>query len=327
MFTKLLNSFFFPLTYIRNFLYDKGFIKQVISSLPIISVGNLSFGGTGKTTFTIHICNKLMQNQIQPMVLSRGYKRKSNEIIIYYKNSMQPSVDIFGDEMFLADQKLQIPIAISKRKFLAIDKIENQINVDVIIIDDGFQHRKIFRDLDIVLIDKKSFQGFLREPLKNIVRAHIVLLQKCLDINLLPKGNFKVFKYNKIVKKFYDIDLNPVEPEQIANEKVLLVSGIGNNNSFLESMRAYFTNIVEHLKFKDHYYYTFYDVQIIIKNAKKLESNIVVTTEKDFVKLLQFKDIFKNNINLVVCEIDLDIENEDMLLDKILQTINQRRKK
>lgn len=328
MFSKVFNSILFPFVNIRNSFYNYKIFSQVKSIHCVISIGNISFGGTGKTTLTIFLCKKLLENQINPIVLSRGYRRKSKETIIFPSEGIEPSVEVLGDELLLIHQKLNIPIAVSRRKYKAIEFIDNLKTIDVILVDDGFQHRKLFRDLDIVLIDQNTFNGYLREPLDSIKRANVVLLEKGINRNLVPNGNFVIFEYEKYIKRFYDLSGKNVQIEDIVKEPVALVSGIGNNSSFNESMEQFHIHIVKHFKFYDHYYYKLGDIQKIIFEMKKYKVNTLVTTEKDLVKLIQFKEIFKEQyINIFACEIDLKIDKEKDLIGLVLQTITQRRMK
>ncbi|MEJ5285842.1 MAG: Tetraacyldisaccharide 4'-kinase [Candidatus Kapaibacterium sp.] len=329
MILKLINSAFFPFVSIKNFLYDKGLLRQVKSKFLVVSVGNISFGGTGKTTFIIHLSKKLLERNIRPLVLSKGYRRKSDETIIFPHEGVEPNVESIGDEMFLIYSKLDIPFAVSNRKYEAIEKIDNNFNPDVILIDDGFQHRKLYRDIDIVLIDNATPNTILREPIKNIDRADVVLIEENTNIDLgRYKGNFELFTFRRFIKKFYGISKKILNIENLSEGKVVLVSGIGNNKGFLNSMKKYFKNIVSHLEFKDHHYYTSNDINKIVLKTKKLNADVIVTTEKDFVKLIRFKEIFEcNNINLITSEVDLEIDQEDRLIEMICTEIFQRRTK
>ncbi len=223
MILKLINSAFFPFVSIKNFLYDKGLLRQVKSKFLVVSVGNISFGGTGKTTFIIHLSKKLLERNIRPLVLSKGYRRKSDETIIFPHEGVEPNVESIGDEMFLIYSKLDIPFAVSNRKYEAIEKIDNNFNPDVILIDDGFQHRKLYRDIDIVLIDNATPNTILREPIKNIDRADVVLIEENTNIDLgRYKGNFELFTFRRFIKKFYGISKKILNIENLSEGKVVL---------------------------------------------------------------------------------------------------------
>ncbi|MFN3269674.1 MAG: tetraacyldisaccharide 4'-kinase, partial [Candidatus Kapaibacteriota bacterium] len=217
MILKLINSAFFPFVSIKNFLYDKGLLRQVKSKFLVVSVGNISFGGTGKTTFIIHLSKKLLERNIRPLVLSKGYRRKSDETIIFPHEGVEPNVESIGDEMFLIYSKLDIPFAVSNRKYEAIEKIDNNFNPDVILIDDGFQHRKLYRDIDIVLIDNATPNTILREPIKNIDRADVVLIEENTNIDLgRYKGNFELFTFRRFIKNFYNISKKILNIENLS---------------------------------------------------------------------------------------------------------------
>lgn len=325
MFKSLINYPFFALVNIRKFLYEKKLIRQIKSHIPVISVGNISFGGTGKTPFIIYLCKILLNERLNPLVLSRGYKRKTKGILALTKEFDHCNWDVIGDENYLIFNKLHIPIVISEKKYKAIDIIEKNFKcIDVIIVDDGFQHLKLHRNLDIVLLSRNTFDKFLREPLKNIKRAHFVLVEDGFDLALLPRGNFNVLKYKKIFRYFINTSFKEVEIDRLSERKVALISGIGNNKNFFETLSPLVPNIVKHFEFPDHHNYNLTEIERIINFSKKQDIDLIITTEKDFIKLIQFENLFyESKIELISSVIEIEVSNQETLIKRVLKTIRQ----
>lgn len=320
----LANYLLFGLVEIKNYLYEKNIFKTVKSNFPIISVGNISFGGTGKTPFVIYLAKKLINLNFTPLILSRGYKRKTKELLIISKESPGADVKNLGDESYLLWTKVKAPIVLSKVKYKAIEIIEQNFDIDVIIVDDGFQHRKLSRDLDIVLVDQKTSKIFLREPLKNIERANIILLEEGTNLNCLPSVDLDIFYYKKRIESFYNLDSEIVAHEKFVGERIALLSGLGNNEGFRISLESYSPKICKHFIFPDHHYYSLKDVNKIIYQSQQLQVSTIITTEKDFVKLIEFRNVFlERGIKLITSVLEFDIKNEDNLLQKILSVIKK----
>ena len=156
-FLLVISWFYRIIIEIRNLLYDIGFYKTVNFEVPIISIGNISIGGTGKTPMVIYLSKLLKKHGINVGIISRGYGRKSKGIIIVHnENKLLVDAKIGGDEPYLIGQELKnTPIIVSNNRKEGIDRLLNQFKVDVILLDDGFQHRRVQRDIDIVLISSE----------------------------------------------------------------------------------------------------------------------------------------------------------------------------
>jgi len=321
MHPSIFNSIFFPIVELRNYFFDHQIIKIVKSPIPVISIGNISFGGAGKTPLTIKIAQKLVERGRKPIVLSSGYKRKSRGIFVIDQNK-QFNPEEVGDEVILIHRKAKIPIVVSKPKYKAADFIAQNFSADTILVDDGFQHRKLFRDLDIVLIDKRTIGGLKREPLRNLRRASIVLLEYGLNPQVIPKGNFIIFQYRKYIKNFLTIDYEKIDIEKYKDRAAVLISGIGNNENFLLATKDYFPNIAKHFSFKDHHFYQARDIDKILLYLKENGINLIITTEKDFIKLEKFRKKFvQEGIEIVISELEIEISNEEELISIIEQAI------
>ncbi len=335
MLTSTLSLLFASLVELRNYLFDSGFIKKYYPRLPTISIGNISFGGTGKTPFVIYLSNLLLNLGYKPIILSRGYKGKHRGITIVRDNDkILCDVEQAGDELYLVAKRTQSLVIASKKKFKAIPIINKNIVGDALIIDDGFQHRKVERDLDIVLIDsetaKKPFvypKGYLREPLRNLNRANVIALAEdvlpySIDKEIL--SNKIAIRYKKVVKYLVDLFLQPVELQNVVDKRVILISGLANNTQFYNTVANLGIDIYQHFQFKDHYIYSEGDIGKILKYASSMNIDTIMTTEKDFYKLHRFSELFKNNrVNLFSTVLDLEIiEGEEQLMMLIKQILS-----
>ena len=287
-------------TDIRNKLYDCNFLKSEKINVPVISVGNLSTGGTGKTPLVDFIIYNLKRDY-NISVLSRGYNRKSKGFI-EIKNSDNPS--LVGDEPFLIKSNhSEVPVFACEDRVEGAKKIISENNTNLILLDDAFQHRKISRNLDIVLTDYNNLfykdyllpYGNLRESRNNINRADVIIVTKCpLDFNkadaikiknqINPKKTQSLFfsqiKYSEILFGFKELSF-----KSIRNSKLTLVTGIANSQPLKEYLKKNNVNF-DHFDYPDHYNYSRKDVNKILATTK---NNIILTTKKDYYKLSQFK--------------------------------------
>ena len=282
-------------TSIRNFIYDIGVIKSHQFNLPIISVGNLVLGGSGKTP-TIEYLIRLLSKNYKIAVLSRGYGRKSNGFIIADSNS---DTNLIGDEPMQYYRKFKnIIVSVDSNRVRGINKlIKLKSKPEIILLDDAYQHRRVKPGMSILLTkfndlysDDNIFPlGNLRESVANAKRADIILVTKCdkninqndkiktiqkLNANKNQKIYFSSIKYSKIL---YDKESSKLLSE-FKNIKFTLVTGIANSSHMVNYLKDNDFNF-NHLSFKDHHNYSDSDISNINNNE------IVITTEKDYVKL------------------------------------------
>ncbi|MCL2038884.1 MAG: tetraacyldisaccharide 4'-kinase [Bacteroidetes bacterium] len=305
--------------------------KLIKSQVPVISVGNISFGGTGKTPFVIYICNFLKKLGHKPAVIGRGYKRKcKNDIVLSDGKYIFADATTGGDEMLLIAKRCNVPVFVGKSKSELVSKMNNNneiinynYNFDCIIIDDGFQHKHLHRNLDIVLLDKKSITSFFkRESLKSIERANLIVCSNGLKKEELIKNcKYKIKnvitankKYNQPYNLFSNNDAN------FSHKNTIALVGIAKPNRFIESIKH---NVISVLKYSDHHYYTEKDILKIINKCKRKECYTIATTEKDAMKLILYKKFFMQwGVNVIVYPIDIELgENDEYLLKKMLLKI------
>tara|TARA_B110000495_G_scaffold151402_1_gene134382 strand:- start:37 stop:1035 length:999 start_codon:yes stop_codon:yes gene_type:complete len=297
---------------IKNFLYDNNFISPTRVDAKIISVGNVSLGGTGKTPFTIALSNFLKEKKgFSVGVVTRGYGRKnSHHNFLFNNHSWQDC----GDEVIVLTNNLSrsIPVYISSNKILGAKELST-LGCDIVILDDAFQHRKLSRDIDIVLLspdelvakNQKTFPwGLLREPFYNIKRANIIITTKMNLYNnqILPPNSLPLnTSFQKELLSSGDVP--KITIKQLSKVKnVLSLCGIGKPASFQNSLENLGISVKKHLTYSDHHSFTEKDIANILSHIKKLNIQSIVCTEKDWVKLMDFD----NEISIPIYAIRLN---------------------
>ena len=334
---KLLSKIYGNVVDSKNRRYDNGSMEIVKCNVPVISVGNLTTGGTGKTPFVILLANFLIESGLRPVIIGKGYlKKRSGYVLVSDGNFVVKDTDLAGDEMFLIAMKVKAPVVAHENKSEAALIAEKHFSPDVIIIDDGFQHRRLHRDIDILLIDKKTLteeyllpSGRLREPLSSASRANIVIeigkIEDDRELKSYLTNNQKVFTAEIAPESLIGLNGKIVDDEGLKNikEKVIAVSGIANPERFENTLSSIGFNILKHIKFRDHKRYSQYIIEEILKVCKQSGINQIITTEKDYVKIQKYISIFeKNKIDCFILPIKIDIiENKSEFRDYLLSNI------
>ena len=319
----------------RNKKFDDNLIPIFYSIVPVISIGNLSAGGTGKTPFTLYIANQLILNGIKPAIIARGYKSKSNSgVIVCDGVKILSTAEFAGDEMLMIAKNLLIPIVTHNKKYLAAEILQNNFNIDCILIDDGFQHRFLHRDLDIILIDNDTInnpylipKGRLRENLTAISRADIICINENVkDYSIIDKylNNKLIIRNGNIPIGLFTVSDNKLfEKNKIEN--VIAFSGIAKNINFYNSLKDLDIEIIKHFQFSDHHIYRDNEINSIINYCLKNKITQIITTEKDSVKMDKYLNkFFLNNIELLYLKLNTFVNtNSDLLISKLLNTIRK----
>ena len=322
---------FWGILFWRNLFYTFGFFVSRKLPTKVISIGNITTGGTGKTPAVIYLANILIKRGKRVAVLSRGYGRKTagtqlvtdgNTPVLDWRN--------FGDEPTLISKALSgVPVVVDEKRHRGGMFLVDRFNPDVIIMDDAFQHRAIERDVDIVLINSQDQRsdhkllpyGFLREPWIHLKRAHAIIFTKT---NLMKPAPFlRSMARKSRVPRFRSVLLcGPlVSPEgehkEILKENsALALSAVGDHGGFMRTLNSAGLNVVEELVFRDHHDYIQDDVELTQKHLLKSGAEYVVTTEKDMVKLDQL-DLSRIEIYSIGIEFKLSKKAENRLLEII----------
>jgi len=322
------------ITSIRNIFFEIGIFKENKFNIPIIGVGNITVGGTGKTPHSQYI-SKLLQKKFKIAILSKGYGRKTKEFKYVNINSNSKEV---GDEPLQLKKNLPKEIvAVDHKRVNGVNKIMREHpSVNCIILDDAFQHRSVKIGFNILLCDYnnpiyKDYMmpvGLLRESKKGIKRADCVVISKCPENLTLEESNRikKKLKFTKEVffsKVVYDkiVSLNGNKTiKKSSIKKVLLVTGIANSSPIIEYLEK--LNIqIKHIKYKDHFHYQKKDINKIIDIYKREISEIIIlTTEKDAQKMKVFEELSKFPVYYLKVSIDF-IRNKDKFEEKILKYV------
>lgn len=298
---------------VRNRMFDIGILKQQEFDIPVISVGNIAVGGTGKTPHTEYIVD-LLKDHFNIGILSRGYKRKTHGFVLADHNSSSRQI---GDEPYQMYLKFKdhksITVAVCENRCMGIKKLrELNPSISLLILDDAFQHRYVKPKISIVLTefarplynDKIMPLGRLREPIHSISRADIVIVTKCpdemkpIDYRVL-KNNLNLYPYQNLFFSRYNYgDLASVFPENVTyipnlewlskTDGLLVVTGIANPRPLVKHLKKY-KPIIKVKQFDDHHHYTIEDYKSIVEAFKILrgEKKYIITTEKDAVRLTE----------------------------------------
>lgn len=316
---------------LRNKLFDWGVLRSESFDVPVICIGNIAVGGTGKTPHTEYLI-RLLQKENNVAVLSRGYKRKTKGYQLATEDS---TVRMIGDEPLQIKKKFPgIHVAVDKNRRHGIKKICQLTNpeVEVILLDDAFQHRYVQTGINILLTDYNRLfcddallpAGLLRESTHARYRAQIVIVTKCppdikpIEFNILAKRlhlypyqelYFSTLRYGRLTPVCADKETSGMELSDISKDQpVLLVTGIASPFTMIEEIKKY-TEKVETLSFSDHHNFSNKDIQYIQERFYKIEGDdkILITTEKDAERLREhprLSDELKQRLFVLPIEIE-----------------------
>ncbi|MBI3895596.1 MAG: tetraacyldisaccharide 4'-kinase [Acidobacteria bacterium] len=302
---------------VRVQLYQRGLLAQRRLRAKVISIGNIAWGGTGKTPFTIWLAGRLQTAGINVSILTRGYGRTSREKVEVLPPGTSPRNALCdGDEVQLYLRHLEVPIGIASCRYEAGRAVEDQFPVDVHLLDDGFQHMALARDFDLVLVDagnpwgsRGSFPQLLREGPAALRRADAILLTHCDRARTSKEStaalrelkgavlrlNMDVPFFSASTRLLGFVDSRGIitTPDTLAGRRAVAFCGLGSPQNFLGMFPADRLHVVEPHElsiaaarvFPDHHRYTRRDLEILEKLARKHEADCLVTTEKDWVNL------------------------------------------
>ena len=312
--------------YLRRIFFGLHIFKQKKISCPVISVGNLTLGGTGKTPTVIQVAQLLTRNNRKPVVVSRGYGRRDDTEMIVVSDGKSVLVDAQtgGDEPVMIASKLPgVPVVVGSKRVQAAQLALQRFSPDVVLLDDGFQHVRLKRDLDIVLLDSgnpfgngKLFPaGILREPIPALKRAHAVLITKMddtVDVSMLKETIRQYTQARIFTSRQVPVDLIDYRSSDIKSlaalrgSKVLAFSGIARPDSFIVLLRSLGADIAAALNYSDHYDYQKSDLAAVYQKAADEKISMIVTTEKDAIRLKKFhaEGVWALRIEQIVTESD-----------------------
>jgi tetraacyldisaccharide 4'-kinase len=325
----------------RKTFYNRGVLRSKKLSCIVISIGNITAGGTGKTPMTIHVADLVKRMGYKVVVISRGYKGLAEKTggIVSDGKTIFMKADKSGDEPFMIANRLKnIPVVVGKNRFNAGMVALNSFHPDVIVLDDAYQHFQLERDINLVLLDNSCPfgnhhllpRGTLREPLSSLARGDAFVLTRS-DTAKEPENKISsVIKsyagskavFNAIHKPYiYKIIKGGTFSSQITEEssykhsfeflqgrRAFVFSGIARNKDFYNSVQGFKCKVTGFSEFADHHRYTDRDLNTILQSAKKFKADFIITTEKDYARIA---NKIAWPINLVVVGIKISFGNND----------------
>jgi tetraacyldisaccharide 4'-kinase len=306
---SLVSYVFKLLVYLRVYLYKLGLLKAEELKCRVICVGNITSGGTGKTPTVRLLADKLQKQGVRVVIISRGYKGNLEgrlEVVADEGHILRSAAEV-GDEPYLLAQQLPgIPIVVGKRRSYAGWYASMRFKPQLIILDDGYQHLKLFRQVNIMVIDATNPfgnrcllpRGTLREPLSALSRAQIFLLTKTDLVGDLSAIVDTLRCYNPkapiLTSVHQPLDIGEVGKKKkhplkwLQGKKVVCFCGIADPASFVKMIKGVGAELVGQLDFPDHYKYSKADLGELAATVKKLGAEALITTEKDAVRIAEF---------------------------------------
>ena len=294
----------------RNALYDRKWLTVRALSKPVVSVGNISVGGSGKTPFVIALGTLLKERGIAFDVLSRGYGRDSAETLIV---DPEGAPERFGDEPLLISRKLEVPVIVGADRYQAGLLAEQKFSSRLHILDDGFQHRRLHRDFDIVLLQPGDVEdtllpfGRLRESLSALRRADSVVLPPGVTA---PVGDALVWRAER-----------KVIPPVTAMTRVIAFCGIARPHQFFAALKQSGIDVAETVSFSDHHRYRQRDMDRLLQAKARHGAQGFITTEKDAINLGLLRSQLQS---FETAGLELRLENGSGVAAALLEALEER---
>ena len=276
---------------LHNFLYSKRWLEIHTADVPVISIGNITAGGTGKTPLVIWICRFLQNKNVPCAILTRGYKTRGA------RGEGRGTID---EPAILTESCPQAKVIVNPNRAEAAAEAVDKFGAKVLIMDDGFQHRRLHRDLDIVTIDatcpfgygKPLPAGLLREPVASLKRADAAVVTRCDQISESElsriEKELQLINPDMVIAKSIHNPIcaktmtgEKITIEQLKDKKIFAFCGIGNPDAFLSTIRNTDANLVGSKIYNDHHRYTDSDVDDIHGQANRLGADLILSTQKD----------------------------------------------
>ncbi len=325
--SRLLGQVYGGTVHVKNFLYDSGIADQISINKPVLSVGNISLGGTGKTPVVELLISICLEKGLKPCLIARNYKAQSvgiHEIDLMRRSGAR----FYGDEAYAIAHKFpHIPVFTGPKKAETARFAEKMSSFDLLLVDDGFQHRALNRDFDLVLVDVTAGEtenellpdGRLREGFESLSRSSLVALTK---VNWASESELQEIQ-KRIPSQIEQVQIEffqKAEKEIPSNCRVLVVSGIAKPQLFEQGLKK-IVDPVECLRFSDHHAYGDNDIIKITEKFRLLDCQQILTTEKDFVKLKEFPELLPY-LNAVVLQLKFKTEPKGLhdFLDRCLRS-------
>ena len=335
---------------LRNFLYSKEWLKVHRADAAVISIGNITVGGTGKTPLVVWLCKQIISDskfQIsnsQCAILTRGYKA-AQDSRLQTQDSRQKTQDYRDEPAILIESCPEVKVIVNPDRVAGAAEAINKFGAKVLIMDDGFQHQRLVRDLDIITIDgiqpfgygKMLPAGLLREPIASLKRAGAVVITRCEQVTetelseiekKLQLINPDVIIARSIHAPVYvkSTDNKEISLDHLKDKKIFAFCGIGNPDAFLNTIKQLGANLVGSKVYNDHHHYTKDCLADIYEQAEHLKVDLILTTQKDWTKIIsdfksQISD-FESSLPFAYIGIEIKfLAGEDKLRGLIEKTL------
>ena len=302
-------------SFLHRTAYKYGLFPSYKASIPVISIGNMTMGGTGKTPFVLYVAQLLTSQGFRVAVLSRGYKGKASQKGGLVSDGMRLflSSKESGDEPYLLAKNLKnIPIFVGKNRWKESKKARDFFKPDILLLDDAHQHFKLASKISILLIDcldpfgggKHYPEGRLRESLNGVNRADLVVLTHVAGMSDKDKQEIiKKLRGLGYKRSIHEVNFVPhkiirgdekvsFEPRELRNKKVFVFTAIANPHKFLNTLRELHVQVLGHIFFRDHHQFSERDMQNIYHLAQSKKVDMILTTEKDSVRVEKDKELY-----------------------------------
>ena len=342
---------------LRSAAYRNGMLKPLQLPCIVISIGNITLGGTGKTPLTIYMAEMLHRRGYRVAIVSRGYggRAEKSGAIVSDGSRILVSAEVSGDEPYMMGQQLSgIPILVGANRYRSGKIAIKRFKPDIILLDDGFQHRRLARDLDLVLLDARRPwgngylfpRGGLRETPSALKRGHAIVLTRASQGLAEPEGilapvlrsvpYFTSQHRLKLVRVISAVSDGATKSNKsvsgidfmfLHGKRVLVFSGIARNLEFFKLVQEVGCQIVQTMKFRDHYQYNHSDMEHICKQALDQRAHYVLTTEKDFCRM---SNLYQGRCDLIVVGADMVFHDgtfDEFIADRVAALTNDKQAK
>lgn len=329
---------FYILVTLRNSLYERQILLPKKAPGFVLGIGNISWGGSGKTPFCVHLASWAHQRGYKVAVISRGYKgslSSNKPVLVSDGERLYHSAREVGDEAIMIANRLKgVPVIICKDRFRAISFAYNDLKRRLFILDDAFQHRKIKKDIDLVVVDAGALKALIRfdafrmrEPLSSLKRSDAILIVRPF-MNVTNEEYSNISDYGKPIyfasvkaEGLWDpYTSNIQKPETLEGKKVFAFCGIARPERFRHTLEALGAKISDFVTFRDHHFYSIKELQDISSQSKG--SDMLITTEKDWAKIKDFQNIMERLPQVLL--VRLEIEREEEFFGWLESTIGKK---
>jgi tetraacyldisaccharide 4'-kinase len=307
----------------RERAYRVGLLRVDKAVIPVVSVGNITVGGTGKTPVVELLSRKLKEQGFSPGIVTRGYKRKKGGV--FGVDAKRDDAASVGDEAFMLAKRTRLPVVVGKKRMQAVEVGVRDFGIDLVLLDDGYQVRDLKKDVEILVLNGKEERhdgdlfplGPFREPLAMIQRAHALVVNNG-ELGNAAKAygaGIPLFRMRYRPTFLYDMKRDLIGPHVfLKGKKVLAFAGLGDNRSFFGLLKSLGAEVLHEVEFADHHAYSALDMERLTFHR---DVEMLVTTEKDAVKL----DRLDVPENLFYLAIEAMVENEEELIRLIVEKV------